>query len=66
MFVDGRFRDFDAKTGNPIILGDYYSVMMLAPLSFNIATIHQKNKSYDIFDYFKKNYFKLQKNHQEY
>ena len=56
MFVDGRFRDFDAKTGKPIILGDYYSVMMLAPLSFNIATIDQKNKSYDIFDYFKKNY----------
>ena len=45
MFVDGRFRDFDAKTGKPIILGDYYSVMMLAPLSFNIATIDQKNKS---------------------
>ncbi|MDA0780422.1 MAG: hypothetical protein O2961_06810 [Bacteroidetes bacterium] len=33
MFVDGRFRDFDARTGEPIILEDYYSVMMLAPIS---------------------------------
>lgn len=56
MFVDGRFRDFDARTGEPIILGDYYSVMMLAPLSFDLATAEQKAGSTEIFEYFRDNY----------
>ncbi|MBT4034608.1 MAG: hypothetical protein HOB84_10460 [Candidatus Marinimicrobia bacterium] len=56
MFVDGRFRDFDARTGEPIILGDYYSVMMLAPLSFDLATPEQKAGSGEIFQYFKENF----------
>jgi len=56
MFVDGRFRDFDARTGEPIILGDYYSVMMLAPLSFDLATAEQKAGSVEIFEYFRDNY----------
>jgi len=56
MFVDGRFRDFDAQTGKPIILKDYYSIMMLAPLSFGVATQEQMTRSREIFDYFQANY----------
>lgn len=56
MFVNGRFRDFDARTGKPIILENYYSIMMLAPISLGIATPEQMENSTEIFDYFKKNY----------
>jgi hypothetical protein len=56
MFVDGRFRDFDAKTGEPIILDNYYSVMMLSPISFGIASREQMEQSAEIFQYFKENY----------
>ena len=41
MYVDGWFRDFDARTGEPIILENYYDVMMLVPLSVGIATPEQ-------------------------
>jgi len=56
MFVDGRFRDFDALTGKPIILENYYSVMMLSPISLGIATQEQMDSSKEIFDYFRDNY----------
>lgn len=56
MFVDGRFRDFDAQTGEPIILKDYYSIMMLAPISLGIASQDQMDSSHEIFDYFQANY----------
>ncbi len=56
MFVDGRFRDFDALTGKPIILDDYYSVMMLSPISLGVATPEQLERSSEIFDYFRDNY----------
>jgi len=56
MFVDGRFRDFDAVTGKPIILDDYYSIMMLSPISLGIATKEQMDSSTEIFDYFRDNY----------
>lgn len=56
MFVDGRFRDFDAETGEPIILDDYYSIMMLAPISLGIATEEQMADSHEIFRYFQENY----------
>jgi hypothetical protein len=56
MFVDGRFRDFDARTGEPIILDEYYSVMMLAPISLNIASKEQMQASTEIFEYFRDNY----------
>lgn len=56
MFVDGRFRDFDARSGKPIILGNYYSVMMLSPISFGIASKQQMENSTEIFDYFSENY----------
>jgi len=55
MFVDGRFRDFDVHTGRPIILEDYYSVMMLAPLSFGLATTQQTAGSEGVFRYFRDN-----------
>lgn len=55
MFVDGRFRDFDVHTGSPIILDDYYSVMMLAPISFGIATAEQTAASEEVFKYFHDN-----------
>jgi hypothetical protein len=38
MFFDGWFRDIDGRTGKPIILKDYYDVMMLSPLACNVAT----------------------------
>ena len=38
MFFDGWFRDIDGRTGKPIMLNDYYDVMMLAPLACNVAT----------------------------
>ncbi|MCX5670343.1 MAG: trehalase family glycosidase [Planctomycetota bacterium] len=41
MYVDGWFRDFDARTGRPIILQDYYDVMMLVPLACGVATDEQ-------------------------
>jgi len=56
MFVDGRFRDFDARNGKPIVLEDYYSVMMLAPISFGVATQKQMESSKEIFTYFRDNY----------
>ena len=56
MFIDGRFRDFNAITGEPIILDNYYSVMMLAPISFDLATEEQLAGSQEIFEYFRDNY----------
>lgn len=41
MFVDGWFRDFDARTGLPILLPDYLDVMMLLPVSLGLATADQ-------------------------
>ena len=41
MYADGWFRDFDARTGRPIILEDYYDVMMLVPVACGAATAEQ-------------------------
>jgi hypothetical protein len=41
MFVDGWFRDFDGRNNKPIILKDYYDIMMLYPLALGIATEEQ-------------------------
>jgi hypothetical protein len=38
MFFDGWFRDIDGRSGKPIMLKDYYDVMMLSPLACNVAT----------------------------
>jgi len=41
MFVDGWFRDFDSRDNKPIILKDYYDIMMLYPLALGITTEEQ-------------------------
>ena len=53
MFVDGRFRDFDARSGKPIILKDYYSIMMLCPISLGIASERQMKNSSETIRYFR-------------
>ncbi|HEY3414382.1 MAG TPA: trehalase family glycosidase [Armatimonadota bacterium] len=52
MYVDGWFRDFDARTGTPIMLPDYVDVMMLFPLAVGIATPEQMKAIRPMFDYF--------------
>jgi len=56
MFVDGEFRDIDARNGKPIILEDYHSIMMLAPIALGIATAEQMENSAPLFSYFQQNY----------
>jgi hypothetical protein len=41
MFVDGWFRDIDGRSNTPIILKDYFDVMMLSPLTCGVATDEQ-------------------------
>ena len=41
MFVDGWFRDIDGRSNTPIILKDYFDVMMLSPLTCGVATNEQ-------------------------
>ncbi len=53
MFVDGWFRDFDARVNQPIILKDYFDVMMLAPLTCGIATPDQVQAIKPMFYYFR-------------
>jgi hypothetical protein len=53
MFVDGWFRDFDARSGKPIILPEYKDVMMLLPLAVNIATPEQTAQIRPHFQYFR-------------
>jgi len=55
MYVDGWFRDFDARTNEPIILEDYWDIMMLAPLTTGIATPEQMERVKPKFRYFKEN-----------
>jgi hypothetical protein len=53
MYVDGWFRDFDGRTGKPIILKDYYDVMMLTPVTVEIASPEQVRGLSPMFNYFK-------------
>ncbi len=55
MFVEGWFRDFDARTEKPIILKDYYDVMMLLPLAVGVATTEQIESIKPMFSYFEEN-----------
>jgi hypothetical protein len=41
MFFEGSFRDIDGRTSTPIILKNYYDVMMLSPLACDVATPEQ-------------------------
>lgn len=53
MFMDGWFRDFDARINQPIILQDYFDVMMLAPLTCGIAAPEQVQAIKPMFHYFR-------------
>ena len=53
MYVDGWFRDFDARTRQPIVLPDYYDVMMLVPLACGVATDEQMAAIRPKFQYFR-------------
>ena len=55
MFFSGWFRDVDARSKNPIILPDYFDVMMLAPLTCGIATPDQIKAVRPMFRYFQTN-----------
>jgi hypothetical protein len=55
MFVDGWFRDWRNNPVSPIVLPDYYDIMMLAPLAVNIATKDQISSVAKRLDYFVNN-----------
>jgi hypothetical protein len=55
MCVDGWFRDFDARANKPIILHDYYDVMMLYPVAAGLATEEQIMAIAPRFQYFADN-----------
>lgn len=52
MYVDGWYRDIDARTGQPIYLDDYYDIMMLAPVTCGIAAAEQIEAISPMFEYF--------------
>jgi len=55
MYVNGWFRDFDARTGKPIILDNYYDIMMFLPLSVGLATRQQMEEIKPMFTHFREN-----------
>jgi len=55
MFVDGWFRDFDARNNEPIILEDYYDIMMFLPVSLGIASDSQMQEIHPMFHHFRNN-----------
>ena len=52
MFWNGWFRDVDARNRQPIVLKDYYDVMMLAPLACGVATAEQMKEVRAMFRFF--------------
>lgn len=55
MYVDGYFRDFDARTGKPILTEDYFDIMLLSPVTLGLATPEQVAGVKDKFAYFQAN-----------
>lgn len=55
MYVDGYFRDFDARTGEPILMEDYFDIMLLSPVTLGLATPEQVAGVKDKFAYFQAN-----------
>lgn len=55
MFVNGWFRDVDSRNNQPIILKDYYDIMMFMPVSLNIASQDQMKQLTPMFHHFRKN-----------
>ncbi len=54
MFIDGWFRDVDARNNQPIILKDYYDIMMFLPASLKIASDDQMKDLIPMFHHFRK------------
>ena len=52
MFFDGWFRDVDARTGAPIVLKDYFDIMMLSPLTCGVAAEAQIDAVRPMFQYY--------------
>lgn len=52
MFVDGGFRDFDGKTGQPIITPGHQDVMLTMPVALGMATPAQKDQMGPLFSWF--------------
>jgi len=55
MFYEGWFRDYDARSDKPIVLKDYYDVMMLLPITVGVALPEQINEMRSSFKYFIEN-----------
>jgi hypothetical protein len=55
MYFDGWFRDVNADDNQPIILPDYFDVMMLSPLAVGLATPEQVEAIKPKFEYFRQN-----------
>lgn len=55
MYMNGWFRDFDARTGKPIVIDDYFDIMMLSPVTLGLATSEQIAGVKDKFQYFREN-----------
>jgi hypothetical protein len=55
MFIDGWYRDIDARTGKPIILEDYLDIMMISPVICGVATPEQVAALEPKFIHFKEN-----------
>ena len=55
MFIDGWYRDIDGRTDEPIILKDYFDVMMFTPVAFNMANSDEIGQLTPMFNYFKDN-----------
>lgn len=55
MFHEGWFRDVDGRTDTPIILEDYFDVMMLVPVALGIASKEQTEACAQHFSFFRDN-----------
>jgi hypothetical protein len=55
MYVDGWFRDFDARNEEPIIVEDYYDIMMFLPVTLGIASQNQMQELIPKFHHFRDN-----------
>jgi len=55
MYVDGWFRDFDARNQEPIIVEDYYDIMMFLPVTLGIASQTQMQELIPKFHHFRDN-----------
>ena len=55
MFYEGWFRDYDARSDKPIVLKDYYDVMMLLPITVGVALPEQIDEMRSSFKYFIEN-----------